>query len=170
MDQFRAILVTLAALPCAAVGTVAQTPGTPAQCATEQYRQFDFWVGEWEVHNPQGQYQGANRIEKIQGGCVLQEHWTGAGGSTGTSFSMYDFTRDVWHQTWVSGTQLLVIEGAVRDGRMVLEGETVGRGGAVTHNRITWTPVARDTVTQVWDTSPDRRTWQTVFHGVYTRK
>lgn len=170
MSFVRVTLAMVAILPFCAAGAIAQTPGTPTQCATDRYRQFDFWIGEWEVHNPQGQYQGANRIERIQGGCVLQEHWTGASGSTGTSFNIYDFTRDVWHQTWVSGTQLLVIEGGFEGGKMVLEGETYGQGGAVTHNRITWTPVSRDTVTQVWDTSPDGNTWRTVFHGVYTRR
>lgn len=169
MNPVRIAALILVAGPVLPVVAAAQTPGTPTQCASEQYRQFDFWLGEWRVHNPRGQLQGTNRIEKIEGGCVLQEHWTGASGSTGTSFSMYDFTRGVWHQTWVSGTQLLVIEGAFAAGRMVLSGETVGQGGVVTHNRITWTPVSRDTVTQVWDTSPDGKTWNTVFNGIYTR-
>ena len=145
------------------------TASAPVACSTPEYRQFDFWVGDWEVHDPNGSLQGTNSITKIEGGCVLQEMWRGAGGSTGRSFNIYDFTRRVWHQTWVSGTTLLVLEGAFRNGKMVLEGITIGQGGAEVHNRITWTPVSPDVVTQVWDTSPDGRRWTTIFNGRYTR-
>lgn len=153
-------------------GVAAQDPtlAPPTACAAEEYRQFDFWLGEWEVHDPDGQFQGTNRIEKIQGGCVLQEHWTGASGGTGTSFNIYDFTRDRWHQTWVSGSMLLLLDGGWRDGKMILEGTTAGRDGDVVHNRITWTPVSADVVTQVWETSTDGDAWNVVFNGRYTRK
>jgi hypothetical protein len=121
------------------------------------------------VRDPQGKLQGTNRIDKIEGGCVLQEHWTGAGGGTGTSFNIYDFTTHKWHQTWVSGATLLLLDGGFREGKMVLEGTTVGRDGATTFNRITWTPVDPDVVTQVWDQSSDGETWTTVFDGTYRR-
>ena len=147
----------------------AQSPA-PGACSSESYAEFDFWVGDWVVHDTAGVYQGFNRIEKIQGGCVLQEHWTGQSGGTGTSFNIYDFTRQVWHQTWVSGAQLLVLEGTLIDGKMVLEGTTVGQNRTQVFNRITWSPVAADTVTQIWDTSSDGTSWRTVFHGVYTRR
>ena len=152
--------------PAAAGG---QTASTPAQCASDEYRQFDFWVGSWEVRDPQGKLQGTNRIDRIEGGCVLQEHWTGASGGTGTSFNIYDFTTGKWHQTWVSGATLLLLDGGLRDGKMVLEGTTVGRDGATTFNRITWTPVEPGVVTQVWDQSQDGKTWNTVFNGTYRR-
>jgi hypothetical protein len=134
-----------------------------------KYTQFDFWIGDWEVRGPNGVLQGTNSISKIEGGCVLQELWTSAAGGTGRSLNIYDFTRDVWHQTWVSGSTLLVLEGGFVDGEMVLQGTTVGQGGAITHNRITWTPVSDTVVTQVWDTSPDGDTWTTIFNGRYTR-
>lgn len=163
----RSSLMLLTAVLVAG-GATAQT--TPSPCSADSYREFDFWIGDWVVHDTTGTLQGTNRIESIQGGCVLQEHWTSASGGTGTSFNIYDFTRNVWHQTWVSGAQLLTLEGGLRNGRMVLEGTTVGRNNTDVHNRITWTPVAADTVTQVWDTSTDGTSWQTVFYGVYTRR
>lgn len=147
----------------------ARAQEAPQQCVGEKHRQFDFWLGDWEVHSPTGQYQGANRIELIEGGCVLQEHWMGAQGGTGTSFNIYDFTRDRWHQTWVSGTMLLVLEGALHDRSMVLEGETVGREGDAVHHRITWTPLGADSVRQHWEQSADGAAWRTVFDGLYTR-
>ena len=145
------------------------TAAPPVACSTPEYKQFDFWVGDWEVRGTNGALQGTNSISKIEGGCVLREMWTSASGGTGRSFNIYDFTRDVWHQTWVSGTTLLVLEGQFTNGKMVLEGITVGQGGVEVHNRISWTPVSDGVVTQVWDTSPDGSTWTTIFNGRYTR-
>ena len=44
------------------------------------YRQFDFWIGDWEVFNPQDQRVGSNRIDKVLGGCALHESWRGGTG------------------------------------------------------------------------------------------
>ncbi|MEQ8764646.1 MAG: hypothetical protein RL885_12015 [Planctomycetota bacterium] len=139
-------------------------------CQIEEHRQFDFWIGDWEVFSPNGQRAGTNRIEAKLGGCVLHEHWSGNGGSIGESFNMYDGTRGVWHQTWVDnqGT-LLTLEGGLKDGAMVLEGETVS-GGDTVHHRVTWTPNADESVRQHWQSSKDGKTWTTSFDGKYVRR
>ena len=64
---------------------------TVSPCDSENHRQFDFWIGEWEVSS-NGQPAGTNSIQSILGGCALQENWRGAGpgGLTGTSFNIYD--------------------------------------------------------------------------------
>ena len=36
-------------------------------------RAFDFWVGAWDVFNPQGEQVGTNVIEKDLNGCMLVE-------------------------------------------------------------------------------------------------
>ena len=38
--------------------------GTSAACADPAYRQFDFWIGEWQVHTPDGKLAGTNRITR----------------------------------------------------------------------------------------------------------
>ena len=37
-------------------------------CSGAEYRQFDFWLGEWEVESG-GKRAGTNRITRVQGGC-----------------------------------------------------------------------------------------------------
>jgi hypothetical protein len=37
--------------------------------------QLDFWIGEWDVVDAEGEAQGFNRIESTPGGCVVTEHW-----------------------------------------------------------------------------------------------
>src|SRR5690242_21838009 len=68
----------------------AQSPAAAAQppaCSAREYRQFDFWIGDWDVVAPDGTRAGHNRVERIEGGCGLQENWTGAGGGTGRSIN-----------------------------------------------------------------------------------
>ena len=91
---------------CAAVTLVfaasCDSPVTSAEsspkCGSPMHRQFDFWIGTWRV-TEKGKPAGENRIEAIDGGCVLLESWTGVGGLTGHSLNTYDASRGVWHQT-----------------------------------------------------------------------
>lgn len=120
-------------------GVRAQDP-TPA-CASAEHRAFDFWVGEWNVHTPQGQLAGTSSVQRQYGGCVLHERYDTGRGYSGESLNTYSAPRKVWHQTWVdSSGQLLLLEGGLRDGRMVLEGQVTGADGTPARHGITWTP------------------------------
>lgn len=145
-------------------------PGAPGSCALAEHRQFDFWLGEWEVTAPNGQLAGRNSITSELGGCVVHERWAGAGGMRGESFNTWDRARKRWHQTWVSSTgNLLVVEGGLVNGAMQMRGESVSPKGSVL-NRITWTPAPDGTVRQLWETSADDgKTWQVAFDGRYRR-
>ena len=56
----RAVVFLL--LVCASAQSLAAAAQTAPPCkARPEYRQFDFWVGEWDVQNPQGQTAGTNR-------------------------------------------------------------------------------------------------------------
>src|ERR1700693_1348918 len=69
-----------------------------------EYRQFDFWLGDWDVYSPDGPSVGANLVTSEQDGCLLIEHWTAStGGETGTSFNYYDVrTRNGISFTWIT--------------------------------------------------------------------
>jgi hypothetical protein len=140
-------------------------------CSDDEYRQFDFWVGSWEVFDAEGVRQGTNRIEPILGGCALRESWEGEGGSAGFSFNAYDRRTGGWHQTWVDANGLvLLLDGGLEDGSMVLSGAGTGRDGEPITHRITWTPLDDGRVRQHWQvTADDGATWQEVFDGYYSR-
>jgi hypothetical protein len=145
-------------------------PPAPARCDQPEHRQFDFWIGEWEVTAPNGRVAGRNSITREMDGCVIHEHWTGSAGMRGESFNMWDRDRKRWHQTWVN-TQgnLLVLEGTFQDGSMRLSGESGPADGRVM-NRVTWTPAADGSVRQFWEISPDNgKTWKTAFDGAYRK-
>jgi len=160
----------LALLLSAVAPARAQGGGQPG-CSDEAYRQFDFWVGKWEVTNPAGRVVGSNRITPILGGCVLLEEWQSAGQHSGKSFNIYDAARSVWHQTWVDTSGLLLeLEGGLEGESMVLQGTRPGPDGEVLH-RITWRPLDGGDVRQTWDTSTDGgASWSSQFNGLYSRK
>jgi hypothetical protein len=137
---------------------------------------FDFWIGDWDVFGPQGRLAGRNSITPMfegQSGGMLHEHWHGNGGVEGRSINAYDASRGCWHQTWMDSTGgVLLLEGWMRDGAMVLEGwgpaddDDLDR---VDRQRITWT---RDhegaAIRQLWETSTDDgKTWTVAFDGRY---
>jgi len=149
-----------------------QAPPAPRfGCSAPEYRQFDFWIGDWEVLNAKGDVAGTNVITREFDGCVIQERWRGARGMTGSSFNTYDPTTRKWHQTWVDNTgTLLTLDGEFRDGAMRLEGRGAGPNG-VTRNRVTWTPLEGGRVRQLWEISKDEgKTWTVAFDGTYRKR
>ncbi len=138
-------------------------------CTAPEHRQFDFWLGDWEVKDPKGNVAGTNLITSEFAGCVLQEHWVGSQGGRGSSFNIFSSNDKKWHQAWVddSGTFLNLI-GNFEDGKMVLVNDA-----PVLTDRITWNLVNgdKDRVRQHWEQSQDGgKTWKTVFDGLYIRK
>jgi len=154
-----------------ALGIAGWNPAAMAACDAEQYREFDFWLGQWQVYRPDGKLAGENTITAEYGGCVVHEHYTNDKGFSGESLNTYDAARGVWHQTWVdnSGT-LLLLEGGLRDGKMVLEGETAGEDAEVTKHRITWTPNDDGSVRQFWQSTDADGKWVVAFDGLYTAR
>jgi hypothetical protein len=126
---------------------------------------FDFWLGEWDVYDPDGEHVGRNSITSPYTTGALAEHWRGDGGVEGHSLNAWDPERGCWHQTWIDSTGgVLLLDGGVREGAMVLTGVT-----ADAQQRITWTSEDGG-VRQLWETSTDDgSTWSVAFDGRYRR-
>ncbi|HET6618022.1 MAG TPA: tetratricopeptide repeat protein [Gemmatimonadota bacterium] len=138
-------------------------------CSPAEYRQFDFWIGEWAVQTPAGQPAGFSRIESDFGGCVILEHWSGLTGiPAGTSQNFYHKADGRWHQNWIdaqSSNPLWLVGGLDEKGAMVMMDAD---RSANPLNRITWTPNPDGTVRQHWEQSTDGgATWTTAFDGLY---
>lgn len=153
----------------AVLSSTALTQGAPAPCTAPEYHQFDFWLGRWTVLNPAGKVAGSSQIDRQADGCVVQEHWSGAQGISGTSLNFYDRATGRWNQVWVGGRgAVLRLSGGLQGGSMVLSGDAPGANGAMQHQRLTFTPLDGGRVRQHWESSDDGEHWQTVFDGTYT--
>jgi hypothetical protein len=158
-------VITLSAV-FPAFGQASQSP-----CGSAEHRAFDFWIGEWNVQAANGKLAGTNSIKREYGGCVVHERYETDRGYSGESLNIYDEPRRTWHQSWVdSSGLLLVLEGGIRDGKMVLEGQNIGTDGKTTKHRITWTPNPDGSVRQLWESTTPSGQWEVAFDGKYTRK
>lgn len=177
--SYRILKVTFLAMLAAVFvqNVVAQTQNNstsqtkpPKPCSQPEHRQFDFWVGDWEV-TVGGNFAGTNSIQLILGDCVLLENWTGSKGGNGKSFNLFNSAKNKWQQTWVdSGGNVLELYGEFKDGVMRLTGENLINGKKALQ-RITWHPLDKDRVRQHWEQSQDDgKTWSTAFDGLYARK
>lgn len=136
------------------------------------YRQFDFWIGEWIVKNPDGQQVGTSRIEKVENGFAIEEFWTNMQGGTGRSLNYVDPKDGHWKQVWVSATGNIVYYiGAYRDGAMHFTGESINRDGTVEIARSSFTAMRNGSVRQFIEHSRDGgETWYVYFDGYYHPK
>ena len=67
--------------------------------STAAQRQFDFLLGYRDVKYAEGRLPGRNHIERILGGCVLQENWMASSGEAeGYSFNHCNAWAGFWHQ------------------------------------------------------------------------
>ena len=168
VECLKARLV-LAAVLCIVASLTGASPAQtalPSPCAAAEYHQFDFWVGNWDVFDTGSPVKVAHaRIDSILDGCVLREDYQGNDGHRGQSLTIYDMSRKVWHQTWVTNRgELLQIEGNFENGEMVLSG-TNQKGALV---RGTWRPLGNRGVREIAVTSSDSgRSWKPWFDLVF---
>lgn len=95
----------------------------PCSCCTEEYQQFDFWIGDWNVYDTAGILIGTNLITSVQDNCGLQENWASTA-MTGTSYNYYNKKNGSWNQVWVDNKEgSLVLKGDFKDGSMVMKSE-----------------------------------------------
>jgi tetratricopeptide (TPR) repeat protein len=135
-------------------------------------RQFDFWVGDWDVKTQQGQNAGKNTVQKLEDGCLLLENWTSSIRGTGKSINFFDKQANKWRQIWVdnSGNSTL-FTGEFKAGSMRYEAESTGADGKKTPIRLTFTPLDKTHVRQYGEKSTDDgKTWTITYDFVYVLK
>ena len=169
-DQMSYRLASLIVL-ASTTALAARQPAPPRYDAPE-FRQFDFWIGDWNVTAPNGQLAGTNLVTVEEDGCLIHEHWKGSGGSNGQSFNFYDRSQRQWRQVWIdNGGNALDLAGGYRDGTMAYTGTTTdGRGQTVQH-KLTFFKNADGSVRQLWESSTDGGAkWTVAFDGLYRKK
>jgi hypothetical protein len=137
-----------------------------------EFRQLDFWVGEWNVFDTVGNKVGESSVQKIIHDCVIYENWTGAFGPTGKSFNKYNAATKQWEQYWVDeGPTRQYYKGEYADKRMVYMSDFINPQGQHTLGRLTFFDQPDGTVRQFSEGSTDEgKTWQTNYDFIYRRK
>ena len=76
-----------------------------ARCSAVEYRQFDFWISDWdtfEMDAPNGPSIAHAEITAIVAGCALHESYEQTDGLVGDSILSFDPVRRQWQQTWIT--------------------------------------------------------------------
>jgi hypothetical protein len=142
-------------------------------CNTAEYHQFDFWIGSWDVQNPQGQVLGRDDITRENDGCILQEHWASLRVEKGTSFNYFDGRDKMWHQIYFDNSGNMgaypPMAGGVKDGRMVFLTDVKESP----QYRWTFYPLdGTGTKVRQWAESSNDggKTWTTIWDAVFVKR
>jgi hypothetical protein len=162
----------------------AQTSGSPTPCRAVEARQFDFWLGTWDLIGRSRAHPGSiewqetrstNTIGSTMDGCVTREDFESVAPHrwTGMSISVWSARTHAWQQTWVdSQGSYISLTGGFHDGRMILV--TAPRAlptGDVVVNRMVFHDIARDSLVWDWEASRDAgRTWDLLWSITYRRR
>jgi len=150
----------------------------PVPCSEPQQKQFDFWLGEWDLTWPSDKTgetaHGSNSIKRVLDGCVVQENFNGGTAMhlRGTSVSLFDARSGKWKQTWVDNEGgYLDFVGEFNGGQMVLQREATRPDGSKGLQRMVYKNITPNEFDWSWERSLDGgRTWQVLWPIHYKRK
>lgn len=165
------VVALMSGMPVASA--VADTP-SPARCSAVEYRQFDFWLGDWdtfEAEDLNGASIARAQITPLVDGCALHERYEQTDGLVGDSILSFDPVRRQWQQIWVTNRgSIMVLWGELRDGALVLEGEVHLHDGGTVLQRITWRR-EEDAVRESAELSRDGGAhWEPAFDVVFRKR
>jgi len=153
----------------------------PAQkpCSDPVYRQFDFWIGEWEAYGLNGQKAGDSKISVILDSCIILEEWTSATVNrglryAGKSFNTYNAATKQWQQTWVdnAGGSNEYLMGKFENNKLVYTSSPFPLSkDTMAIRKMTFTNLSPVKLRQHGEISKDNGiTWATEYDLEYRRK
>lgn len=147
--------------------------------ARPEFRQFDFWLGEWDVLGAAGQKLGTSRIERVLNQCAIFETYTALPGTSaapnyvGQAFHYFDTNTNRWAQFYLdtTGTPFDWV-GEFSNGVMKFERKgPYGPSKMMIQQRMTFSPLPEGKVRQLFEQSIDGgKTWSTGFDGTYVKR
>lgn len=153
---------------------IARVDRAARPCAfAPEHRQFDFWIGEWDVFITGTENQaGTSSIQLILDSCIIFENWTGGNGYTGKSFNLYNATDRKWEQIWVdSRGGMIKFTGEGRDGNLYYTADSKQPDGTTLQRRLTFFNQGPDRVRQFSERTTDGgKTWSVEYDLTYVRK
>lgn len=150
-------------------------------CSSLEARQFDFWLGDWDLIWPAEQTggepgqvaEGSNSITRLFDDCVIEENFaTADAGYRGHSVSVFDEQSGTWRQTWVdSAGGYLVLTGEFDGETMELRTSPEEREGETVVQRMIFSDIAEGSLEWVWQGSRDAGvSWKDLWNISYRQR
>jgi len=151
-----------------------QVQHNAAPCEDGEFRQFDFWIGDWDVASAaDGVHRGSSHVAKEMDGCVIWENWTSAGGPYfGKSYNTWNVNLKRWEQYWVDNAGgVIFFHGGIKDGVMDYWTDDVPQpSGGTLRRHLEFFNLGPDKVRQFSQGSKDGgKTWQVEYDFIYTK-
>ena len=143
-------------------------------CEDVEFRQFDFWLGDWDVSSTNdGTPRGKSHISREMGGCVLWENWSSlASAYFGKSYNTYNVNLKRWEQYWVDNSAgTIFFHGGLVDGVMDYWTDDVPQpNGDKLRRHLQFFNLGPDKVRQFSQRSTDGgKTWNVEYDLTYSR-
>lgn len=151
----------------------------PRPCGDTVYRQFDFWIGEWEAYGPDGKKAGDSKITLILDSCVILEEWTSASLQqgfryAGKSYNTYNATTKQWQQTWVdnAGGSNEYLQGKFENNQIIYTSTPFNYSkDSMAIRKMTFTNINIEKIRQHGEISKDKGiSWSTEYDLEYRRR
>lgn len=148
-------------------------------CSSPQFRQFDFWIGEWDVFGKTGQKAGDSKISLILDSCIILEEWTSANMQqglryAGKSFNTWNAATKEWQQTWVDnrGNTTAFTHGKYEEKKIIFNTDPFPFSkDTIAVRRLTFFDLGKDKVRQLGEITKDKgATWVTEYDLEYRRR
>lgn len=135
-------------------------------------RQFDFWLGEWNVTYPGAPSASSSTVSLELGKCLVMENWSGGKGHEGMNVFAHGADDKHWHGLFADNEgRVRVFEEKVADGSAEFLGPSRDAEGKTELNRIRVKRLSANRVEQIWEKSADTgASCKIVFRGEYSRK
>ena len=144
-------------------------------CGEGQRRQFDFWLGAWDVSWPASPHGSAGfgraNVQKILAGCVVQENLSADPlPLRAMSVSSYIPESGEWKQVWADNEgHYRDVAGESKNGEIILSRQSEVNGKKVLQ-RAVWKNIKPMELDFSWEQSHDGgQTWQVLWPMHYTR-
>ena len=148
----------------------------PAGCASPESRQFDFWIGEWDVFlTGEDMVVGEATVTSLDQGCSMLEDFRPFQGGHGHGLFGYDSVIHKWRQTFLDATGVYgVAQGSFSNGVMsfeITEPPPPPRFPADMQRRINFQATDADAVHQWGERlDPATHTWVKFFDLTFRRR
>lgn len=149
-------------------------------CTTNpMYRQFDFWIGDWDVFGLKGQLAGTSKISLILDSCVILEEWNSVSKNgqltySGKSYNTFNSAEVQWQQHWVdnAGGSNDYLLGKYENNKMIyITTPFVLSKDTLAIRRMTFFNINSQTLRQLGEISKDNgKTFITEYDLEYRRK
>ncbi len=161
------------------INFITQLTAQKLPCSNPVYRQFDFWIGEWEAFGLDGKKAGDSKISIILDSCVILEEWTSASVQqglryAGKSFNTFNATTKQWQQTWVDnvGGTNEYLQGKFEKNQIIYSSTPFKFSkDTMAVRKMTFTDLNTNKMRQHGEISKDNgSTWTTEYDLEYRRK